>query len=77
MPTDVGKVAITVNECPVKNKHGFIYEAYATEYLGGNVKIHKGCWYKDGDIVNIWFYNEEPPFIATYKDYYFKPNLEI
>lgn len=72
MDTDVGKVAITVKDCPQKNKFGFIYEAYALEYKDGAEIIHKGCWNKDKDLVSIWFYDEPEPIIATYKDYYFK-----
>lgn len=77
MPTDVGKVAITVKDCPVKNRHGFVFEAYATEWKDGQNVIHKGCWTKKGDIVYIWFYEESEPIIASYKDYHFKPSLEM
>lgn len=73
MPTDVGKVAITVTECPVKNKYGFNFRAYAQEFKEGKEVIHEGCWTKDKDIVYIWFYNEPEPVVASYKDYYFKP----
>lgn len=79
MKTDVGKVALTIKECPVKNTHGFSYSAYATEFnkeVGGQV-IHKGCWSKDGDVVSIWFYDEDPPLVATYKDYHFKPEPNL
>jgi len=77
MPTDVGKVAITVKECQVQNRHGFTYKAYATEFKEGNVVTHEGCWNKKGDIVYIWFYNEEPPVVASYKDFHFKPATNI
>ncbi len=77
MPTDVGKVAITIKECNVKNKHGFTYEAYATEHKDGQIITHNGCWMKKGDIVYIWFYDEEPPVVASYKDFYFKPANKI
>lgn len=73
MHTDVGRVAITSKECPQKNKYGFNYEAYATEYTTQGVVRHEGCWYKKEDLVYIWFYNEEEPIVATYKDYHFKP----
>ena len=77
MPTDVGKVAITVKDCPIENRHGFGLEAYATEHKEGQVIIHKGCWTKKGDIVYIWFYNEQPPIIASYKDTHFKPENKL
>lgn len=77
MPTDVGKVAITVKECPVQNRHGFGLEAYATEWKDGQTVVHKGCWTKQGDIVYIWFYEEEPPLVASYKDYHFKPETNL
>ena len=77
MPTDVGKVAITSKDCPAANRHGFIYEAYATEFKGGEVIIHKGCWVKKDDIVHIWFYEEIEPIVASYKDYHFKPENKI
>lgn len=73
MPTDVGKVAITVKECPIKNSHGFTFEAYATEWKDGQSLVHKGCWTKKMDIVYIWFYEESEPIVASYKDYHFKP----
>jgi len=69
MKTDVGEVVLQITPCTVKNKHGFAYSAYATE---GDI-IHKGCWHKDGDIVNIWFYDENPTLVASFKDYYFLP----
>lgn len=74
MLTDVGKVAITVDDCPVKNKYGFNLRAYATEKGKEN---HNGCWMKKGDIVYIWFYDETPSVVASYKDYYFKPEINI
>jgi hypothetical protein len=69
MKTDVGEVVLTVEECHVVNEHGFAYHAYATE---GDIK-HNGCWNKDHDIVNIWFYEEPKDLVATYRDYHFKP----
>jgi hypothetical protein len=74
MLTDVGKVAITVEECPVSNSHGFGLRAYATEQ---GQPDHEGCWTKKGDIVYIWFYNEKPPIVASYKDYHFKPETKL
>lgn len=73
MQTDVGKVVITVKDCKEPNSKGFNLQAYATEWKDGQVIVHKGCWTKDADIVYIWFYNEEPPIVASFKDYHFKP----
>jgi hypothetical protein len=77
MLTDVGKVAITVKDCPLKNKYGFSLEAYATEKKGNETITHPACWMKQGDIVYIWFYNESPSVVASYKDYYFKPEISL
>lgn len=77
MPTDVGKVGITIKECPVKNRHGFEFEAYALEFKNGESFIHPGCWTKKGDIVYIWFYEETEPIVASYKDYHFKPAVPL
>ncbi len=73
MPTDVGKVAITVKECTVPNEHGFKYQAYATEHKNGEIITHKGCWNKKEHIVHIWFYEEDPKLVASFKDSHFKP----
>lgn len=77
MPTDVGKVAITSTPCTVENKHGFVYEAYATEHKDGGVITHKGCWNKKDNVVHIWFYDEEPPIVATFKDTHFKAETKL
>lgn len=76
MATDVGEVVLTIKDCDMPNNHGFIHSAYATEkYINttGETKTHNGCWYKDHDIVNIWFYEEYDSPVATYKDHHFKP----
>lgn len=77
MVTDVGKVAITIKDCPVPNRHGFTLAAYATELKEGKTIIHKGCWFRSGDIVNIWFYEEQPALVASYRDYHFKPESNL
>jgi len=75
--TDVGKIAITKNACPVLNVGGFKLEAYATEHKDGVVITHKGCWNKKDHIVNIWFYEEEPPITACFKDSMFKAESKL
>lgn len=77
MDTDVGKVAITSKECPIKNTYGFTFRAYATEFSLEGQKVHEGCWQRKEDIVYIWFYNEPEPIIASYKDYYFKEKVPL
>lgn len=69
MKTTVGEVVLTTSPCTVVNEQGFEFSAYATE---GEV-IHNGCWFKDHDIVNILFYEEDPHLVASYRDYYFLP----
>lgn len=69
MKTDVGEVVLENYDCDVINSAGFEFRAYATE---GEL-VHKGCWYVENGIVNIWFYEESPKLVATYRDYYFKP----
>jgi hypothetical protein len=70
LKTVTGEVVLTVNPCNVVNEHGFEYEAYATD----GAVVHKGCWYRDHDIVNILFPFEEPaPLIATFRDHLFVP----
>lgn len=73
MKTDVGSVVLTIKECKVANTGHFEYEAYATD----GAVIHKGCWNKDHDIVNIWFYDEKPQLVASFKDYYFTPKARL
>lgn len=69
LTTGVGELVLKATPCSVENKFGFLNEAYATE----GKDVHAGCWFKDHDIVNIWFYEETPALVATYRDYYFLP----
>lgn len=67
-------IVLTVKPCPIDKKHypynmPFEYEALAWDKTSSG----KGCWYHDGDIVNIWYYEEKEIFIGAYKDYLFKP----
>lgn len=74
MLTDVGKIVLETAGCPTQNKHGFIYKAYATDDAAqtGQPAVHEGCWYRDHQVITIWFYNEKPPLIANYHEHYFK-----
>lgn len=74
MKTDVGEVVIQTAECPIKNTFGFEYGAFATDntvVVTGKPEVHLGCWKKDGGLVQIWFYNEPEPPVASYKDFLF------
>jgi hypothetical protein len=67
-------IVLTVKPCPVDKKHypfnmPFEYEAIAFDKLSSG----KGCWFKDGDIVNVWFWEEREIYIGSYRDYLFKP----
>jgi hypothetical protein len=72
MPTEVGEIVLTLEECPVKNDYGFNYYGYATEKDADN---HFGCWNADDAIVQIWFINEN--VVGIYKKELFKPRLGV
>ncbi len=74
MNTDSGVITLLETPCSEPNQHGFIYAATATEISvsQGLVMTHPGCWYRDGETVSIWFYDESPTIVATYRDYWFK-----
>ena len=72
MPTEVGEIVLTVEECPVKNQHGFDYYGYATD--PGN-PAHPGCWNADDSVVQIWFVNEN--VVGVYKKELFKPRTQV
>lgn len=71
MPTDVGEVVLTVEECDLQNfipYSGFDYKAYATEKGHDD---HLGCWQADGNVVNIFF--PEIWATASYDKKLFRP----
>lgn len=72
MPTEVGEIVLTLEECPIKNEHGFDYYGYATD--PGNPH-HLGCWNADNAIVQIWFINEG--VVGVYKKELFKPRTQV
>lgn len=72
MNTDVGQVVLTVKECKMPNRHGFEYEAYATEKGHDD---HPGCWKTEGPLVYVWF--PEISGVATYKKMLFVPRQKI
>lgn len=72
MPTEVGEIVLTLEECPVKNPYGFDYYGYATDPGNPN---HFGCWNADEEIVQIWFINEN--VVGVYKKHLFKPRTTV
>jgi len=72
MPTEVGEIVLTLEECPLKNEFGFDYYGYATD---PGQPHHFGCWNADDRIVQIWFLNEG--IIAVYNKDMFKPRLTV
>lgn len=72
MNTDVGQVVLTVKPCTMNNRHGFEYEAYATEAGHDN---HPGCWKTEGPLVYVWF--PEISTVATYKKILFVPRQKV
>jgi len=72
MPTEVGEIVLTLEDCPIKNDYGFEYYGYATDPGNPN---HFGCWNADDAIVQIWFINEG--VVGVYKKELFKPRVGV
>jgi hypothetical protein len=67
-------IVLTVKPCAVDKKHfpfgmPFAYEAVAFDKLSSG----KACWFRDGDVINVWYYTEKEIYIGSYKAYLFKP----
>lgn len=67
-------IVLSVTPCKIDKKHhpygkDFAYEAFAFDKKSSG----HACWFKDGDIVNVWFWEEKQIYIGSYKDYLFKP----
>jgi hypothetical protein len=67
-------IVLTVKPCTVDKKHfpfgmPFAYEAVAFDKLSRG----KACWFRDGDVINVWYYTEKEIYIGSYKAYLFKP----
>jgi hypothetical protein len=74
MPTDVGKIVITVEPCRIDYENQevpYLYHAYATELTQGMEIIHPGCWYRNEMAVSIHF--PEIGGVATFMAHLFKP----
>jgi hypothetical protein len=67
-------IVLTVKPCSIDKKHypfnmPFEYEAIAFDKQSSG----KACWYRDGEIVHAWYYEEQEIFIGSYRQYLFKP----
>jgi hypothetical protein len=67
-------IVLTVKPCTVDKKHfpfgmPFAYEAVAFDKLSSG----KACWFRDGDVINVWYWEEKEIYIGSYKAYLFKP----
>jgi hypothetical protein len=67
-------IVLTVKPCKIDKKHhpfgkDFAYEATAFD----KTSLGHACWYKDGDIVRVWYHEEREIYIGSYKSYLFKP----
>jgi hypothetical protein len=67
-------IVLTVKPCTVDKKHfpfgmPFAYEAVAFDKLSSG----KACWFRDGDVINVWYHEEKEIYIGSYKAYLFKP----
>ncbi len=67
-------IILTVKPCKIDKKHhpfgkDFAYEATAFD----ETSLGHACWYKDGDIVSVWFWEERKIYIGSYREHLFKP----
>jgi hypothetical protein len=67
-------IVLTVKPCSIDKKHfpfnmPFEYEAVAFDKLSSG----KACWFRDGDIVHTWYYEEKEIYIGSYRQHLFKP----
>lgn len=67
-------IVLTVKPCTVDKKHfpfgmPFAYEAVAFDKLSSG----KACWFKDHDVINVWYYEEKEIYIGSYREHLFKP----
>lgn len=67
-------IVLTVKPCSVDKKHyplnlPFEFEAIAFDALSSG----NACWFRDGDIIQIWYYEEEKIYIGSYGERLFKP----
>jgi hypothetical protein len=67
-------IVLTVKPCPVDKKHHPYGKTYEYEAIAfDKTSSGKGCWYKDGDIVNVWYHEEVKIYIGSYRAYLFNP----
>jgi hypothetical protein len=67
-------IVLNVTPCKIDKKHhplgmDFAYEATAFDKLS----LGHACWFRDDDIVRVWFWEESKIYVGSYKAYLFKP----
>jgi hypothetical protein len=67
-------IVLTVKPCKIDKKHhpygkDFAYEALAFDKTSSG----NACWFKDGDIVNVWYWEEREIYIGSYREHLFHP----
>jgi hypothetical protein len=67
-------IVLTVIPCKIDKKHhpfgkDFAYEATAFD----KTSLGHACWFRDGEIVHVWFWEEQKIYVGSYKAYLFKP----
>jgi hypothetical protein len=67
-------IVLTVKPCKIDKKHhplgmDFAYEATAFD----KTSLGHACWFRDDDIVRVWFFEEVKIYVGSYKAYLFKP----
>jgi hypothetical protein len=67
-------IVLNVSTCKIDKKHhplgmDFAYEATAFDKLS----LGHACWFRDDDIVRVWFFEESKIYVGSYKAYLFKP----
>jgi hypothetical protein len=67
-------IVLNVTQCKIDKKHhplgmDFAYEATAFD----KTSLGHACWFRDDDIVRVWFFQESKIYVGSYKAYLFKP----
>ena len=70
-------LVLTTNLCPVPHKlhpENSVFTYYARVY--NSQAKGQGCWFKDGELINVWYFEEELVFIGSYREHLFKPHVK-
>jgi hypothetical protein len=67
-------IVLNVSPCKIDRKHhpfgkDFAYEATAFD----KTSLGHACWFRDSEIVQVWFWQEREIYIGSYRAYLFKP----